>query len=154
MVTDYPEDKNIFELYKLYVEMSDNLSQRRLSTNNYLLTVNSVLISFHGFTHAILKIEMGLWQLIIPVVGMLVCMAWRVLLVRYQQLNKAKFDVIHEMELNLPYDPYTREWKIIKTDNKVKDYQPMSKTEANIPIYFLSFYFILEIISMWNLLVN
>ena len=40
--------EHLLEQYKLYVEMADRVSERRQTANNYLLTVNSILVSLFG----------------------------------------------------------------------------------------------------------
>ena len=35
----------LFEQYKLYVESAEKISERRVSANNYLLTVNAFLVT-------------------------------------------------------------------------------------------------------------
>ena len=37
---------HILEQYKLYVEMADKISQRRLETNNFFVSVNTLLLAF------------------------------------------------------------------------------------------------------------
>jgi hypothetical protein len=50
--------------------------------------------------------------MIMPV--MIVSAIWFVTVRYYQQLAKAKWLVIHEIELQLPYAPFTREWELYK----------------------------------------
>ena len=42
--------EHLFQQYKLYVDSADRISQRRSSTNNFLLTVNASLVTLYGLT--------------------------------------------------------------------------------------------------------
>ncbi len=42
----YKDD--LFEQYKLYVEMADRVSERRSTANNFFLAANTLLISVFG----------------------------------------------------------------------------------------------------------
>ena len=50
---EYPEkekyQEHLLEQYKLYVEMADRVSQRRLTTNSYFLSINSAILAFVGY---------------------------------------------------------------------------------------------------------
>ena len=47
--TSVCNDKNImFEQYKLYVDMSDKISSRRLTANTFFLTLNSAILAFQS----------------------------------------------------------------------------------------------------------
>lgn len=39
---------DLFEQYKLYVEMADRVSERRATANNFFLTANTLLVSIFG----------------------------------------------------------------------------------------------------------
>ena len=59
LFTDVPEapeypvrekyQAHLLDKYKLYVEMTDRVSQRRLTTNSYFLSINSGLLAFVGY---------------------------------------------------------------------------------------------------------
>ncbi len=39
---------DLLDIYKLYVEMADRISQRRQSANSFFLTLNSVIVALVG----------------------------------------------------------------------------------------------------------
>lgn len=43
---------DLFEQYKLYVRSAERVSERRVSANNYLLTVNAFLVTLYSILAA------------------------------------------------------------------------------------------------------
>lgn len=116
------EDKTL-EIYKVFVDSSLRLTERRQSMNRFNLTIVSglaaaawVIISTDninpklGFLIGILAI----W--IISLIGT----SWKCTIRYYRELSSAKFKVIHKMENEFPAKPFTEEWSIVKSDNKNK----------------------------------
>lgn len=139
--TDAPPKETMLELYKLYVEMADRISQRRQSANNYFLTINTALISLviasliysrfikdmsHGFTVSVL---VGVFLL----VGFVNCWAWRALIMSYKAMNGAKFKVIHDMEEIIGYRPYFDEWEHLSRGEDKKVYNKFTDVESRVP---------------------
>ena len=50
-------DSHLLEQYKLYVQSADNFSARRVSSNNFLLTLNSAIIALYGINAAFAGID-------------------------------------------------------------------------------------------------
>ena len=91
---------DLFEQYKLYVESAEKISERRVSANNYLLTVNAFLVTLYGLLAAS-RYE-GYWTLLVPVAGSLVSLTWHRIITSYRDLNSVKFKVIHDLEQQMP----------------------------------------------------
>lgn len=127
--------------------MTDRISERRLKTNSYMLMVNSFLFSIFGFASAYKNTNDSLWLTLIPLGGLIISIAWKGLISSYQQLNSAKFEVIHDMETELPKNPYDMEWKIIKEKNK-KRYISLSFLESLIPSLFGGLYIFLLLYAL------
>jgi hypothetical protein len=85
-------DDHLLEQYKLYVDSSQKLGDRRLSTNSYLFTINSSLLTLLGVLATLLPERRAL--AIIPAAGCLLSVAWALLLTSFKRLNTAKFRVI------------------------------------------------------------
>lgn len=119
------------ELYKLAVEMADRISARRAVANTFLLAVQSGLVSLLG-THAFdpQAIAGG---------GLVLALAWWVLLRSYRDLNRAKFKVICDMEKRLPVQLFDQEWQYLKRD-PVKTwrgrYAELGTVERVVPLIF------------------
>ncbi len=97
---------HLLEQYKLYVETSQRVSEKRQNSNNYLLTLNSSLVTLS----VVLLSTYGnhKWNALIPGTGLIVCFIWWSLVDSYKDLNTAKFDVIHELEDQLPVALFRR----------------------------------------------
>ena len=54
------------EIYKLYVQMADNISARRQSANSFFLTVNTAIIGIVGYVGG----TSGKWNWIISLAGL------------------------------------------------------------------------------------
>lgn len=133
---------HILEQYKLYVEMADKISQRRLETNNFFVSVNTLLLAF--FT------QLSGWgreaTVIISVIGVLISGAWYYLLKNYRQLNTGKYQVVHDIEKMLPISPYDEEWEKLGRGVNKKLFWPISYLEIVLPIVFLCIYIMIFVL--------
>ena len=87
---------DLLEQYKLYVQSAENVSSRRVVSNRYLLTINAALVALYGLQSA--TFGQGYWTLLIPVIGVPVALLWYLIIKSHADLNRIKFDVIHEFE--------------------------------------------------------
>ncbi len=96
---------------KIYVEMADQVSQRRGLTNTFFLTLNTAIFTAVGlfWEH---KPNGQVWWLAFPLAMLLgECFAWFYLLRSYRLLNTAKYEVVGALERRLPASPCWRaEW--------------------------------------------
>ena len=137
--------EHLLQQYKLYVDTADRVSQRRTSANNFLLTVNAFLLTLYGLT---LPLESSqVWPLVVPMAGILVCIAWLSLIRSYGNLNSAKFLVIHEMERFLPAPLFKHEWKLLQ-EGQGKAYKALTNLEQWMPVIFAVLYLVLAIFSL------
>jgi hypothetical protein len=65
---------DLFEQYKLYVESAEKISDRRVSSNNYLLTVSAFLVTLYGLLIA--SQYRSYWTILVPLAGTLVSLTW------------------------------------------------------------------------------
>ena len=136
---------HLLEQYKLYVESSQKVSEKRISTGNYLLTVNSSLLTMFGLASTVS--DVGAWLAIIPGAGLLVSLTWFSLVISYKDLNTAKFKVIHELEDHLPAAVFRYEWHLCE-QGQGKAYWPITHLERWIPLIFVVVYLILGVYSL------
>lgn len=136
-----------FEQYKLYLEMTDRVSARRVLANAFFLTLHTSLIALFGVLYKEGIKELRLWMLI-PLIGVeLLCYSWWAIVRSYRLLNEGKFEVIHKMELNLPCSPYKIEWDVLGQGENPKKYRPITYVENWIPILFGLIYFVLSCVQ-------
>ena len=137
---------HLIEQYKLYVEMADRVSQRRMIANSFFVSVHTaliaafvVLISSHILSATILGSA--------PFVAvLLLCFLWWRTIVSYGQLNSAKFSVVHDIEKYLPLSPYEAEWKAVGEGKNPRLYRPVTHIENWIPLCFALLYLLLAVL--------
>ncbi|HET6204505.1 MAG TPA: hypothetical protein VFI25_17070 [Planctomycetota bacterium] len=136
---------DLFEQYKLYVESAEKISERRVSANNYLLTVNAFLVTLYGLLAA--SPYKGGWAVLVPVAGVLVSLTWHRIITSYRDLNTVKFKVIHELEREMPAALYDYEWHKAG-EGRGKEYHPLTHLERWVPVVFMLLYVLLAIIGV------
>ena len=135
---------DLLEQYKLYVQSAENVSARRVGSNRYLLTLNSALVALYGLQSA--NFGQGYWTLLIPFMGIPVSLLWCLIIKSHADLNRIKFDVIHEFERHLPAAMYRYEWKLAQ-EGQGKTYRAVTTIEQWIPILFAGLHVVLAIMS-------
>ena len=128
--------RQLFEIYQIYVELTDRVSQRRGNSNNFFLSIITSFIGLVGFVSPFMNDSFkGTSIYLISFFGIMLCFIWFVNINSYKQLNKLRFAVIQEIEKNLVFPCFTREWQILK-ENKMKYYR-LSKIEKFVPLLFM-----------------
>src|SRR6266478_2882330 len=135
---------HLFEQYKLYLASAEKISERRVTANNYFLTVNAFLVTLYGL--AVASRYRTHWTILVPITGILVAVTWHRIITSYRDLNTVKFDVIHELEQRMPAALYLYEWEKAE-HGRGKAYRPLSHLERWIPIIFVILYAVLGIVS-------
>lgn len=129
-----PEHRaHLLAQYSLFVETAQKVAESRNAANNYFITVNSALAALYGLLPMVGAAS--LWRYSVPVAGVLVCVAWRLLISSYRNLNTAKFTVIHELESRLPVALFRYEWQLLE-EGRTRKYRPVSHIEGWIPVAF------------------
>ena len=107
-------NEHLLEQYKLYVNMTDRISARRMLANSFFLAIHVVLIAIF-----VVLLEKKAPPLIFTGIisfGIIISIIWWFIIDSYRQLNKAKFDVISTLEQVLPAEPYRAEWSALGSD--------------------------------------
>ena len=132
------DDKDTLELYKIMLESSESLIQRRQKTNAFFITVIGSLLAIAGLLVKTGAINSGSIGILygFSVVGLLLCNSWHNLIDNYGKLNKAKFDVILRLETELGAQIYSAEWVALGKGLRPKKYKSFTSTEKNVPLYF------------------
>lgn len=106
--------EHFLEQYKLYVEMSDRISQRKEQTNRLYVTLFSALIA--SFSIAIsswpeyFEFDAFPWlPIVVGMVGILLSTTWFLNLYLLQRQISVKLGVIREMESVLPFRAFGME---------------------------------------------
>lgn len=143
--------QHLLEQYKLYVEMADRISTRRVQTNMFYISLLSGLL-------ALLSIVLGrnlfsdfqtITFMAVAILGLALCALWNVNIRSYRQLNSAKFKVIQEMEQHLPFPCYDKEWEILGEGKESKAYLQLTRVEQYVPFVLAVPYLLLLIYSLF-----
>jgi hypothetical protein len=112
-------DPAILQLYLNAVEMADRVSARRGSANSFFLSLQAGLATVVTFsTSGTTKVLDDQWSAaLLALVGLVISATWWMVLRTYRDLNRAKFQVINDIEAShLPVQPFTDEWQVLKND--------------------------------------
>ncbi len=139
---------DLLEQYKLYVQSAENVSARRVQSSRYLLTLNAALVALYGFQSA--GFGQSYWALVVPVVGIPVSLLWYLIIKSHADLNRVKFDVIHEFERHLPAAMYKYEWRLAE-NGEGKSYRAVTAIEKWIPILFAILHVVMGIFIVLSL---
>lgn len=148
-----PSKPEMLEIYKLIVEMADRVSQRRQSANSFYLTVNTILV---GGTSFLTRSSFpNLSGIALSIAGLAISLLWVRNIKSYKTLNSAKFKVITDLEKNLEYDAYSKEWEFLDPDGDGERHNPFHKIEGLVPFIFVAVYIIhLATYIPWHLLAS
>lgn len=140
----------LLEQYSLYVEMADNVSQRRHQSNAFFLTVNLTLVTalsrFVAGGGSTVTSSVGV--VIAAVAGIAFAYFWRRLVRSYRQLNSGKFEVIHVLESRLPARLYDAEWSALGRGEDPERYTPLTHVEENVPLVFVLLYGLIGVLAL------
>ncbi|HEX6873758.1 MAG TPA: hypothetical protein VF163_21875, partial [Micromonosporaceae bacterium] len=130
---------------------ADRVSSRRSSANAYFLTLQTALVAAAGLVREPLQRLQWWVALAIAVVGTIVSVSWWLLLRNYRDLNRAKFEVINEIERLLPVAIFTEEWRFLKK-RQIRllgnRYTDLGAVERLLPGVFAGLYFLLFLASI------
>ena len=131
---------DLLEQYKLYVQSAEHVSARRLASSRLLLALNAGLAALYGIRPE--GFESGWVLLSVPVLGIVVSYLWSRIIQSHRELNRVKFELIHELERHLPAAPYTCEWRLAE-QGRGRSYRAVTDIERWLPWTFLALHVIL-----------
>lgn len=117
-------DTNIvFKQYEILVSEASRISKSRENTNAFFSTIVVAL-----FTATFSCITQKIYSYILIFA---LCTIWYIIINSYKELNRAKFQVIQEIEQLFPFQPFKKEQDYYK-----QNILSFSKIEKYIPIIF------------------
>ena len=142
--------QELLEIYKLHAELADRVSQRREGANRLFV---SLLTGTLIFLAAFLRYGTGTMPVdviltAVGVFGVLLSASWYIIIRSYRQLNSGKFAALHELEEQLAYPFFKREWELLGMVEKPKKsrYWKLTVVETLLPIIFAILFLVLIII--------
>ena len=81
LINEINDDKMSFKIeqYKLYVELMDKISERRVAANNYFVGLNTLVLTVIGLD----KFDFSKYWLLITVLGIVISLTWDYMLKSY-----------------------------------------------------------------------
>jgi 5'-nucleotidase len=142
--------QDLFEQYKLYVEMADKVSERRSTANIFFLTANMLLIFIYGAIAGkdLLSDSISAWFFLFALSGLAFSITWFYIVQSYRRLNSAKLKVLHEIEKNLPLALYKAEWTALGEGRDPNRHRSLTVVEKYAPLIFISIYILILFLSM------
>ncbi|MGD2134416.1 MAG: hypothetical protein PVI23_16620 [Maricaulaceae bacterium] len=157
-MSDYAEDSARVEAariealtgqYNAYVQWAERLVDRRAEANRFYVTLNLAIVGAVGFIYSD-RFNGGplfhdpVWMsFALAFAGLLVSHTWRCVIGSQRKIIGAKFEIIHQLEADLPSKPYTDENDPAKTSRKKVS---AGRFELRMPTLFMLFHFILLIV--------
>jgi hypothetical protein len=132
---DSADSAQALDLYKIMVQSSEGLVGRRLGVNTFFLTMNGALLTGSGIViqNSGANTVGALGIAILSLAGIILCAAWRSLIVSFGQLNRGKFQVINAMERHLMAAIYAAEWEALGRGENPKIYRSFTSREIWVP---------------------
>ena len=144
------EKQELLEIYKLHAQLADNVSNRRATANHfYLLVLSGLSVLFSALLQRENGVPLGWLMVGFGLFGMLLAVAWYVVIRSYRQLNTGKFDVLQKLEEQLAYPFFTREWELLLEGKDHKKYGKLSVVETFVPVIFFVCFAALFLIGIY-----
>ncbi len=139
------EEKSLLlEQYRMMIQTSEKLMERRQAMVNLYITICTALIAFIGASFGFDNIVVtSIIAFLSGIIIIILCLNWHSSLNAYELNNSGKFEVINEIEKNLPADMFNCEYK----HNKKKGFVSYSTRKKMLPIIFAFFGVLLIIFS-------
>ena len=146
---DIESQNQLLEIYKIQIQSTDGISNRRATlTRYYLIVLSALVFGLYKLAENPNTISEELLDLIgvkeivaiIAIIGMLVSWVWIIQIDKYVQLNSRKFNALKDLEKKLQYQFYDQTLSYLDEKNRNKSYQRRAYYHFNLPaIFFLLF---------------
>ena len=135
----------LLEQYKIFLETSESLVERRQTVNSFYISANTALIAVMGGLITVLSgtEERIILFIMTSVVGMVLSASWSRILSAYGTLNGSKMKVIRMIEHELPAALYDTEWHVMSDRLNSQKYVSFTESEKRAPKAFIVFYSLL-----------
>ena len=128
------EKEIILEQYKLYVELADKFTDRRLQMHRFYFSILAALSGVFSFLYLNLKIDINHLLFIFSILGFIICYIWHSHITTFRQLATLKWNTVQKIEKSLPIQPYTDEWpKPEPKPEDPKEYRKLTVAEKDVP---------------------
>lgn len=128
----------LLEQYKLFLQTSEDLVNRRQNVNSFYISISSALIAIMGVfcTFDFGKEAELIICFLFCLIGMIISVSWSKILSCYGNLNSSKMKIISNIEKKLPLSLFDAEWAALSDRLNKKKYISFTETEKIIPRLF------------------
>lgn len=152
MMAEY-EQQGLLEIYKLHAQLAEHVSQRREGANRLyagLLAATLVFVAtLLRFGPA--SVDDSVVLIAAGVFGTLFTVSWWIVIQSYKQLNADKFQVLHELEDNLPFRFFAREAFLYGSKERSTRRWQLTYAESVLAILFGGFYLTMLAYGLYEL---
>ena len=129
----------LIEQYKIYVEMADRASFRRVSINLFFLIINILIVGIMALGISRSSAELSLGLLVLPLLGLLaISYCWWRVVRFYRHTVNIKEQVIGALEKRLPSSPIFSAERT--TAEQKGSFTPLKRIETYMPFIFMLLY--------------
>ena len=133
----------LMDIYKVHVQQLSNISNQRLTTHRfYQLLLSGMLVVFvgfmqHGSTVLPNVSERCLQNILLNIrfAGVLIAWVWAMTTNSSLRLVARKGEVLKELEAELDYRFFTREWEFSDAGISDRNYGDVSRYEYYVPVF-------------------
>ena len=151
-LSDPATRQTLFDQYKLLIDSSQKMEERRKDSNNIFIAINSIFLTFltQITNFAELNFEKFLVLTLLLLIGIIICWDWFRLINSYKQFNYINYSLIYTFERILPARVFSLRTDIIsELDEPAEKANALLKKETIIPKLFLMVYIMLFIIVLF-----
>ncbi len=150
---NHPTKNELLEIYKLHAELADRVSQRREGANRLYVSLLVGLALFLG-----ISIRFGVGDIFASrilfqasgIIGAVLSVSWYIVIRSYRQLNSGKFAALQELEDQIAFPFFRREWELLDEGKTARRYWKLTVVESMLPIIFFVLSTTLLVVSFFR----
>ncbi|ELZ91152.1 RipA family octameric membrane protein [Haloferax sulfurifontis] len=116
------------EQWKHYEQTTRDVSNRRLKNNRFYQRLLGATVAGVGVASKFNAIG-PLVYILVGVIGVAISLLWMLHIISYKQLNGGKYQILHELESELPNQPFSDEWTELKSGTDPQTYVTHTSVE-------------------------
>lgn len=147
MENDAETKVRLTEVYKLHVNIANEVSNRRAGVNRlYILILSGIMFGMGAILRSdagsLLNKLMGqngfsIMIAFVGIFGVILCAIWRVSIESYLNANSVRYEVLRELEKKLDFQFYGEEWEKLNPLQRDYSYRKLARIELYTPTLFL-----------------
>lgn len=120
---------HLCSIYQTYVSALMTSESKRQTSNQIYLSISLAIITAYSTLDSFSNLIASLMIIFVSI-------TWIITIISYRNISSAKFTIITDIEILLPYAPFTREWERIPSTHKIFG---LTRLEKLSPVFFLAF---------------